>query len=270
MFCSGMRGADILPEIDADPPLASRQIERLDRLADIGLEIAEALLAQAKGEGPKVVEGDIALAYDRIARAVRMAVMLQSRLAQDARRAHETPAEPQPPSPVIARKDQVARIVRRIAQGDDRLDGYQVGWAGREARERLEHDDIYGQVMSQPVSDIVADICHDLGLNPDWARLADEAWAQDEMDSGHVGEPLQALLDEDDEDERVLPCERQRTGGESDREGDRSNAQRAGAGMDRAPPLAIPTLEDRLQALASDPATLAAAGRGCSPGADTG
>ena len=130
-----------------------------------------------------------------------------------------------------ARKDQVARIVARVAEGHEELDPFQVSWAAREARERLEHDDIYGQVMSQPISDIVADICHDLGLNPDWARLADEAWAQDEMDSGHVGEPLQALLDEDDEDERVLPCERQRTGGESDREGDRSNAQRAGGGI---------------------------------------
>ena len=72
------------PDPEADQPLLPRQIERLDRLADIGLQIAEALAAQAKGEGPKVVEGDLALAYDRVARAVRMAAMLQSRLTQDA------------------------------------------------------------------------------------------------------------------------------------------------------------------------------------------
>ena len=44
--------------------------------------------------------------------------------------------------------------------------------------------------MSQPVSELVADICHDIGPTPDWKRLAEEAWAQDEIDSGEVGKAL--------------------------------------------------------------------------------
>ena len=124
--------------------------------------MAEGLAAQAKGTGPQVVEGDIALAYERVARAVRMAVMLQSRLVEDVRLAREKAVGAAPAAdPAAARKDRVARIVRRVAQAHGGLDGFQIGWAGREARERLEHDDIYGQVISQPVSDLVAGICRD-------------------------------------------------------------------------------------------------------------
>jgi hypothetical protein len=183
----------------ADPAADARldrQLEKLDRLADLGLEIVESLAAQAKG-GLQVVEGDIALAYERVARGVRMAVMLQSRLIEDLRLAREKPAKAAPDAadPAAARKDQVARIIKRVAQQDGRLDNYQAGCARTEARERLEHDDIYGPVMSLPISELVAAICRDFGLTPDWARLAEEAWAQDEIDSGDIGEALEALLE---------------------------------------------------------------------------
>ncbi|MGZ3275001.1 MAG: hypothetical protein ACXU8Z_14650 [Caulobacteraceae bacterium] len=226
-----------LPE---DRARLERQLARLDRLADLGLEIAEGLAAQAKGTGPQVVEGDVALAYDRVARAVRMAVMLQSRLIEDVRLARQAAAGATPGAcadPATARKDRVARIVKRVAEAHGGLDGFQIGWAAREARERLEHDDIYGQVMSQPVSDLVADICCDLGLTPNWARLAEEAWAEEEVLSGEVGEALQGYAGGD-----------LRTDGE---------------GADEAPAalVSIPTLDERLQALAGDPELLAAARR---------
>jgi hypothetical protein len=62
--------------------LVERQLARLDRLAEIGLEMAEALGAQAKGTGPEVTGGDVALAYARVARGVRMATLLQTRLVE--------------------------------------------------------------------------------------------------------------------------------------------------------------------------------------------
>jgi len=168
-----------------------------------------------------------------------MAVMLQSRLIEDARLSREkvAGAGSDPAGPAKARKDQVARIVRRVAEADASLNGFQVRWAARESRERLEHDDIYGQVMSQPVSDLVAGICRDLGLTPDWARLAKETWAQDEIGSGEVGEALANYAE-------GAP----RSGGE---------------GMDQSPQalVSIPTFDERLQALASDPDILAAARR---------
>jgi hypothetical protein len=239
MICSDMNAlptpdaAPVPDDLCEDRARLDRQRARLDRLADLGLEIAEGLAAQAKGTGPQVVEGDVALAYDRVARAVRMAVMLESRLAADLRPSAEqaSGAGPGagPAEPAKARKDRVARIVRRVAEGQGGLDGFQIGWAAREARERLEHDDIYGQVMSQPVSDLVADICRDLGLTPDWA--------QDEIGSGEVGEALQDLL-------ALSP--------EAGDEG-------RGAASGDAP--TMPTLDGRLHALATDPEVLAAARR---------
>src|SRR6478609_6177044 len=120
----------VLVDNDADSTANARldrQLEKLDRLADLGLEIVEALAAQAKGTGPQVVEGDIALAYDRVARSVRMAVMLQSRLIEDVRLAREKPAKAaEAADPAKARKDTVARIVRRVAEKDRRLDPFQM------------------------------------------------------------------------------------------------------------------------------------------------
>ncbi|MGZ3369213.1 MAG: hypothetical protein ACXWK1_09850 [Caulobacteraceae bacterium] len=244
-----------LPE---DRARLDRQLARLDRLADLGLEIAEGLAAQAKGTGPRVAEGDVALAYDRVARAVRMAVMLQSRLIEDVRLARQAAAGAfagAGADPATARKDRVARIVRRVAEAHGGLDGFQIGWAAREARERLEHDDIYGQVMSQPVSDLVADICRDLGLTPNWARLAEEAWAEEEILSGDVGEALAGYTDS-----AASPA-----GGVSGSAGgaSRTGPRSGGEGTGEAPPalVSIPTLDERLQALASDPQVLAAARR---------
>ena len=233
--------ADLPENPSEDRANLDRQLAKLDRLGDLGLQIVEALADQAKG-GRIVVVGDLALAYDRVARAVRMTVMLRSRLVAEGR---ETAAKPASAAgaaadPAAARKDAISRVIKRIAQGDERLDGFQMAWAAREARERLEHDDIYGEVMSQPVSELVGRICHDLGLNPDWAQLAQEAWAQDEIDRGDVGLALQDYLDEEADDDDG--------GGE---EAD-----------DPPPPVStIPTFREYAQTLAADPAICAAAGR---------
>ena len=241
--------ADLPEPPSEDRAELDRQLAKLDRLGDLGLEIAEALADQAKG-GRMIVEGDIALAYDRVARAVRMTVMLHSRLMQDLRRARDEAAAGPAPArgeQAKARKDQVARVVRRVAEGHEALDPFQVSWCAREASERLEHDDIYGPVMTLPVSELVQAICHDLGLTPDWARLADEAWAIEEMDGEDVGYPLQAVIEAEAAEEAAAT--------EPPDEG-----EAAGEPPPRAL-RAIPTFHEHLQALARDPAVLAAAGR---------
>ncbi|MDB5459102.1 MAG: hypothetical protein JWO72_843, partial [Caulobacteraceae bacterium] len=57
----------------------------------------------------------------------------------------------------------------------------------------LDDEDLYGDVLARPFSEVVADICRDLGLDPDWSRLAQEPWARAEIDSGQAGGPLAAL-----------------------------------------------------------------------------
>jgi hypothetical protein len=59
-----------------------------------------------------------------------------------------------------------------------------------EACERLDDEDLYGDLLQHPISEIVARLCQDLGLDPDWAELAKELWAVREIESGEVGWPL--------------------------------------------------------------------------------
>ena len=212
---------------------AERRLQRLDRLAEAGMEVIEALTAQAKGAGPKVVDGDVALAFSRVSRAVRMAVLLQHELAQDA----VAPPMISPDAALEAERKtahigRVGRIVARVAMDHCGKKPERAADYAYAARERLDDDDIYGLVATRPVGELVAMICRDFGLEPDWDALAQEAWARAEIDSGAAGSPF--LEDWDDEE----------------------------AEGDEAPePIRPRTLEDRIDALAHDPAVMAAARR---------
>ncbi|MGZ3366306.1 MAG: hypothetical protein ACXWKY_16865 [Caulobacteraceae bacterium] len=181
--------------------MAERQLERLDRLAEAGMEMIEALTAQAKGSGPKVVEGDVALAFSRVSRAVRMAVLLQNELSQgreDPEAAAREAALQAEAGRRAAHRDRAVRIVRRVARDHCRREPFAVSAIAREAAERLDDDDIYGLVQTRPVGELVAMICRDLGLEPNWDALAGEAWAQAEFEGGAAGSPF--LDDETGED----------------------------------------------------------------------
>jgi hypothetical protein len=203
---------------DADAPaggaeaweraLLDRQLERLDRLADMGLAIAGAIQRRATAaEGacePDTALDHAAMDFARVSRAVRMTLALQSRLVRD----FKTPIkavsakadngdedvqwevvwEPEPPTRDQQRA-QARRVVRRVGE-DCGLDAETVERLDAEARERLERDDIYADILARPFSEVVADLCRDLGLSPDWSRLAQERWAKDEIKSGKAGWPL--------------------------------------------------------------------------------
>jgi hypothetical protein len=203
--------------VDIDPALAEaagepravivRQLQVLGELAELGLDIARAIArqaaSQAPGEAPaetppettrapQVVKGDISLAYARVARAVRLTLALQSRLLQDLQAWDEVATrhlQGGRSNAARERKARVRRILHRVidAEVGDAADGDRL--AG-EVRERLEHDDIYGDVLARPVGELVAMICRDLGLSPDWIGLAEEAWAQDEIAGGQAGSPF--------------------------------------------------------------------------------
>lgn len=194
--------------------LIGRQLAVLGRLAEAGLNIAlaverQAMAAEAAVEGAAaegVASGaapaDVALAYGRVARAVRLTVALQARLVKDLQALDEGAARQRirdaaeagrdRQTAEAARKARVERIVERLirAEASDEAEGDRLA---DEAFERLEHDDIYGDLSARPVSEIIALVCGDLGLSPDWSRLAEEAWAQEELASGAAGPPLTAI-----------------------------------------------------------------------------
>ena len=225
------------PDADCAAPSRERRLKMLDRLAEAGMELVEALAAQGKGTGPKVVDGDVGLAFSRAARAVRLAVLLQEQLSEPG----EDPEEIARAAEAQSRKAHIhraVRIVERVAKDHCRKKPGIIAACVYEARERLDDDDIYGLVASRPVGELVALICRDFGLQPNWDALAEEAWAQAEIASGAEGSPFLEDWDEEDDEDVEAP----EPGPE--------------------PPVCRPrTLQDRLDFLAHDPDILAAARR---------
>jgi hypothetical protein len=166
--------------------LAECQIEALGELVGIGLKIARAIERQvdeaAAGPQPLADLNAAAVAYARVARAVRQSILLQDRLTE-AQQAAEAEAEA---GALRARKDGVkarmAGVVRSVIEAEHD-DAERIERLAAEAMERLEQD-LHGDVLARPVAEIIADICKDLGLHPDWPALALEVSAVEDMASG--------------------------------------------------------------------------------------
>ena len=209
-----MTDAAILdPTTQADSPAAAegapspralieRQLWVLGRLAEAGLNLALAIERQGTAQdAAETTASDVALAYGRVSRAVRLTLALQAKVVQDLQALDEVAArrldgdrakaERERQSLAQQRKDRVQRIVERVIEAEAPCET-EVDRLADEAAERLEHDDIYGDLTTRPVGEIIALVCRDLGLSPDWSRLAEEAWAQDEIEGRAPGSPFAA------------------------------------------------------------------------------
>ncbi len=71
--------------------MTQRQLEILERLAEVGIGVAESLAKRAKTAGPEELNA-LAADYVRVARAVRQTILLHARLANGAPWTVETPA----------------------------------------------------------------------------------------------------------------------------------------------------------------------------------
>jgi hypothetical protein len=155
-----------LDATEADPPraLVEAQLRMLTRLAEIGMEIAEVAGLQAKasldGAVPSVDPG---LTYARVARAVRMTIALQSRLLK------ELPALNR--ALVEARRRRVRRLVDQAIEAEHD-DADEIERLSDEALEHLRDPDDLAELLNRPIHEVVALICKDLGLSPDWAMSA--------------------------------------------------------------------------------------------------
>ena len=196
--------------------LLERQLWGLGQLAEGGLEIARAIERQATGAGsddaaPHTVDAHVPMAYARVARAVRMTILLQSKLITDLQALEAKTAEAaysakcrralDRPHILREQKARIGRIVGRIAWADGR-EHAEIERLARHAAEMLDHDDHFGDILTRPVSELIALICQDLGLEPDWPQLAEEAWAMAEIAGGKVGGPLEAWINKGSAKER--------------------------------------------------------------------
>jgi hypothetical protein len=191
--------------------MIDKQLRCLDRLADIGMNMAEdvdrEVTAAREPDDPKPDKARLALTYERASRAVHLAFLVQARLLAELQKLQTAPGA-KPPMQVqilrfsdeenqaairpLARADLVRDTVRRVAQVNGRS-WQDIERLVREAGRRLDLDKVYGDIMSRPVSELIADICRDLGLSPDWPALAEERWAREEIASGQPGAPLANL-----------------------------------------------------------------------------
>jgi hypothetical protein len=192
--------------------LTERQMAKLERLAEIGMEIAEAAgrAARAVAEGAGADGADPGLTYSRAARAVRLTIALQCRLTEG-----------------LAALDQAARIARvgeasrcrhrvhRLIETCAEAEGCEadaVEALSSEAWERLtetEDDDI----LDLPFDEVVARICRDLGLSPAQADAFAAPGLSQMADSPPPAAPSAArmvspaIAGEEERPCTLLPCE---------------------------------------------------------------
>ena len=184
------------PDITSTPPPISdpddadtwgeRQLVILSELAEASLEIALALKTRivemaASEPDPACASAcaDLARAFDRTSRAVRMAIALRQRLLKDdplGVQAARTAAR----EARSLQAGRVRRIVRRVVRGVFK-DGPVCEALDSHVAERLFDPDITGELVGRPIGALVAQICADLALAPRWLEFAQEAWAQAEI-----------------------------------------------------------------------------------------
>jgi hypothetical protein len=185
--------------------LLDRQLEALGRLADMGMAMAEAVTQRATADEPGS-DADPhldALDFARVSRAVRMTFALQSRLIAEFKGASEARStgvgqaddwsagfggRPDIVDNDVVRKRQLKGIVEQLGEAAS-LDGEAVERLVREAGERLEDDGFYRDLTERPMGEIVALICRDLGIEPDWELLSDIYWARQEIKKPPLGSP---------------------------------------------------------------------------------
>jgi hypothetical protein len=198
-----------------------QQLWTLGRLAQAGLNIALAMEAQALAVQPAVAAdqgpqppgrpaapevsldnlppapADLALAFARVSRAVRMTVALQARLLkadQGGPRAMSGQAPAPPPPETRARRARRAAAVLRRLIGLTHDDVFGAAELMERVRERLFDPDITGDLLDRPFADLITGICRDLGLSPDWPErapeLVNEAWARGFTPAAPPGPPI--------------------------------------------------------------------------------
>jgi hypothetical protein len=188
------------PRPDDAGAWSERRLAILSELAEAGLEIALALKTRivetAAAEPDADSAGacaDLARAFDRASRAVRMSIALRERVAKDAIADGQAARDPAHDART-QRAGRVRRIVKRIA-GARGHDSFSREAFDRQACERLYDIDITGDLENRPIGALVAQICADLGLAPRWTEMAREAWAQEEITERPPGSPYAAWPD---------------------------------------------------------------------------
>ncbi len=167
---------------DDDAERAEWRARTLRQLVAIGMDMARMIQDQARdaqASDPGVIGADLSLRFHRISRSIRMTLALDAKLeagfharVQDRKDARTTERK-------ALAKEAVSRQVDRDTPDRD---------LHRERSDRIEREDLE-DVSDKSVSEIIALICQDLGIVPDWQAWSLEPWAMDERRTQVPGSP---------------------------------------------------------------------------------
>ena len=171
-----------LSDDDIDAERAEWRARTLRHLVAIGMDMARMLQDQARdaqGSDPGVIGADLSLRFHRISRSIRMSLALDAKLVSGFQaEMKERKAAVLTERKALA-KEAVSRLVDRDTPDRD---------LHRERSDRIEREDLE-DFSDKPVSEIIAIICADLGITPDWQAWSLEPWALEELRSGVPGSP---------------------------------------------------------------------------------
>ena len=171
-----------LSDDDIDAERAEWRARTLRHLVAIGMDMARMLQDQARdlqGSDPGVVGADLSLRFHRISRSIRMSLALDAKLASGFQAEMKERKAAQLTERKALAKEAVSRQVDRDTPDRD---------LHRERSDRIEREDLE-DFSDKPVSEIIAIICADLGITPDWQAWSLEPWAIDERRTGVPGSP---------------------------------------------------------------------------------
>jgi hypothetical protein len=205
------------PFLDRPEADLAWKLPMLRELAELGMDMARDVRARAVAEPkpepapdrPATADGRInepakadgetdslARAFARLSRSVRMTLALHTKLIEDYRRSDEERAAERTRRAAAARDahrdtqmDKVTRVAEATIDAETGED-----WNEREdlhdkLSECLKDFDDYADLGNRSIGEIIARICRDLGLKPDWRRWVDASWAKQEIAEKPPGSP---------------------------------------------------------------------------------
>jgi hypothetical protein len=149
----------------------ARQSSALQHLAEAGLQLTRALVDEvAAGREGRFRGVDPALAYSRLARAIRLTIALEARLGEDGagRAAAESGAE--------------AAELEAEAEAEPVIETEAAERGERPERERFDEQHSDAALLSRPNGEVYARICRDLGTRPEPGLFPDLACNDDEAE----------------------------------------------------------------------------------------
>jgi hypothetical protein len=187
---------------DAGAERAARQGRALQQLAEIGMAMARGLQERMAAAAGADEACELALAFTRVAKSVRLTIALEARLADDQQLRAETLAARASQARTAAVADREARVEANTIRVSDAVEMAIVahtaefddgGYASEKLSERLsEHLKDRRETESFadiPVSVAVAQVCKALGVSIDWDLWRNEDWAFEEWRVRTPGSP---------------------------------------------------------------------------------